>query len=297
MDYKCIFCGGSNIKVSLKRRPVQYLILQNFFYCYGCSGFSLWPALSAHQISKMYSTNYIGDVNDDEASIEFNDFSRFIDLKDFIEGQSALYENLTLLDYGCGADAQVLLLSRQLGIFPTGVELNEATRAKARLISSLPVLSPDDVILSSHKFDVIFLGDLIEHVYNPSEVLSSLKKLLSDRGSFFIQGPLEGAKTISNFMLGVKARLNNRTPSNFPPYHVSLASIESIKKLLHDSGLEVTILTIREPVWPAKPFGSKESLSTFSNFIFSASKLCDITLSKFIKNYGTRFYCVARAKQ
>ena len=86
------------------------------------------------------------------------------------------------------------------------------------------------------------------------------------------------------------------TVKNMNDPRVSLVP-ESIKKLLHDSGLEVTILTIHEPVWPAKPFGSKESLSTFSNFIFSASKLCDITLSKFLKNYGTRFYCVAKPKQ
>ena len=296
MNYNCLFCGNSNIKVSLKRRPVQYLILQKYYFCNYCCGFSLWPALSPDQIDKMYSTNYIGDVNVDEASLGSNDFSRFLDLKDFIKGQLLLYENVNLLDYGCGADAQVLLLSRQLGIFSTGVELNEATREKARLTSSLSVLSPKDVILSGQKFDVIFLGDLIEHVYDPSELLFTLKKLLSDRGFFFIQGPLEGAKTISNFMLGIKARLKNRTPSNFPPYHVSLASLESIQKLLHRCGLEETILTIREPLWPAKPFGSKESLSTFSNFIYSASKLCDVLISKLLKNYGTRFYCVAKVK-
>jgi hypothetical protein len=244
----------------------------------------------------MYSTNYIGDVNIDKSDEETNDFSRFLSHRDFLKNQSSVYQDFTLLDYGCGADAQVLLMSRDLGISSVGVELDDATRQKASSTSFLPVLSPDEISISGQKFDVIFLGDLIEHVYNPSEILCMLKKLLSNRGSFFIQGPLEGAKTISNFLLSIKARLNNGVPSTYPPYHVSLASFESMQKLLHDCGLEITILTIREPLWPAKPFGSKESLSTFSNFIFSASKFCDIFINKVFHNYGTRIYCVAKIK-
>lgn len=296
MGYECIFCGNSNIEVSSKRRPVNYLILQNFYYCSDCSGYSLWPALSSDQTSKMYSTNYIGDVNTDSPDEASTDFARFLDLKDFLKNQIVANGNVKLLDYGCGADAKVLLMSRELGIESTGVELDEATREKAKLTSSLPVFSPDAILLSDQRFDVIFLGDLLEHIYNPSELLSTLKNLLSSGGSFFIQGPLEGAKTVSNYLLSLKARLNSGTPSTFPPYHVSLASFESIQHLLHDSGLEVTLLTVREPLWPAKSFGSKESLRTFSDFVFSVSKLCDILLSRFFRNYGTRIYCVAQIK-
>jgi SAM-dependent methyltransferase len=296
MNYCCIFCNNPDIKVSSKRRPVGYLTLQEFFFCKECGGFSLWPALSALEISQMYSINYISDVNANGIDEVSSGLSRFWDFRELLIDLSSKYPDLSILDYGCGADAQVLLMSHDLGISSTGVELEESTRAKARSITPSPIFSPDEILISNQEFDVIFLGDLLEHVYDPIELLSNLKKLLSERGVFFIQGPLEGAKTVSNFLLSIKARVNNGAPSNFPPYHVSLASLKSIQRLLVGCGLEAIALTIREPQWPAKSFGSKESLSTFSNFVFSISKLCDILINKFLKDYGTRFYCVVKVK-
>ena len=296
MGYSCLFCKKTDIEVSLRRRPVHYLILQKFYYCKGCTGYSLWPSLSVDQINKMYSVNYIEDVNCDDFDEITDDLRRFSDLRNFLVKLSSEDKNLRLLDFGCGADAQVLRMSHGLGISATGVELDEATREKAILNSSFPVLSFQDLLASNQKFDVIFLGDLIEHVYDPSDLISVLKESLSDGGSFFIQGPLEGAKTVSNFLLGFKARLNHATPSTLPPYHVSLASFESMQRLLRVSGLEVIELIIREPLWPAKAFGSKDSFSSFSDFIFSLSKLFDMAISRFFRNYGTRIYCVAKTR-
>jgi hypothetical protein len=245
----------------------------------------------------MYSTNYISDVNVDGPDEDSFDFSRFFHLRNFLKDEVATHGDVKLLDYGCGADTQVLLTSRQLRMACTGVELDEATRGIVKLTTSLLVLSPGAALLFEKRFDIIFLGDLPEHTYNPSELPSNLTNLLSNRGSFFIQGLLEGARTLSNYLLTLKAQLNSGSPSTFPPYYVSLANFQSFQRLLNYCGLEVTLVTIREPFWPAKSFEPKESFRTLSDFVFSVSKLCDILVSRFYRNYPTRIYCVAQIKQ
>ena len=296
MIYKCIFCGDQNLVVTRKRRPVEYSIHQDFYFCSYCSGYSLWPALSEAEMVKMYSLNYIGDVNEDSAIEASSAEFRFEYFRNFLISQIESTGEISLLDYGCGADAQVLIIGRELGAKAIGVELDETTRAKAASVSSCVVYSPKSLSQSNISFDVVFLGDIIEHIYEPEQLLESLKSNLSPRASVFVQGPLEGAFTLSNFLLGIKCRMNAGKPSSLPPYHISLASFDSMQKLFTRSGYEIIHHVIREPLWPAKALGSSESFNSFSDFVFSVSKFFDMILSKIISGYGTRLYLIVRLK-
>ncbi len=296
LSYRCVFCESQDISITKKRRPVKYSILQNFYECSTCSGYTLWPALPQDQISKMYSVNYIEEVNTkypDEGSLNK---SRFIEFRNYLASQITLYRKLSLLDYGCGADAQVLIIGNELGVTSIGVELDFATREKAALASSSRVCSPETLDAASIVFDVIFLGDLLEHIYNPAELLMSLKSKLSQNGSFYVQGPLESAKTLSNLLLSIKCRMRAGNPSSLPPYHVSLANFNSLLYLFDNCGFEIVNFKIQEPQWPAKLIGSRASFDSMSDFIFSVSKFCDVLISKVLRNYGTRFHLVARLK-
>jgi len=292
----CYLCNSLSVAISKNRRPIFFRKLHKYYRCDECKSYSLFPKLENQEIQDLYSTKYIDDVNPDFKMNEQVTLSRFINLQRTLE-QIGGPTNKRFLDYGCGVTAEVIILASNLGLKAFGVEVEAGTREEAQLKSDCQIYSPEEVLASGAQFDIVFLGDVLEHLSNPSSVLGEVKALLAPNGLLIIQGPLEGAITISNTLLSVKARLLSKSPSKFPPYHVSLATRKSIKKTLEINGLEIQKLTISEPLWPASKFGSRSSLASLSALIFSFAKILDITVCKLLANYGTRFFLTARRKQ
>lgn len=192
--------------------------------------------------------------------------------------------------------AEVVILASNLGYKAFGVEIEDGTRQEAHLKSNCQIFSPEEALTSGAQFDIIFLGDVLEHLCDPLAVLDQVQVLLSPDGLLIIQGPLEGAVTISNTLLSVKARLLSKSPSKFPPYHVSLATRDSIVKALKINGLTIQKLVVIEPLWPAPKFGSRSSFASITALIFSFAKTLDMAVSKVLTNYGTRFFLMATKK-
>jgi SAM-dependent methyltransferase len=244
----------------------------------------------------MYTHKYIDEVNMDLDIEQISSGSRFVDLFAFLDHKMQTRENVSYLDYGCGADAETLIFAKKIGYIAQGVELTQSAREEAGSCSGCDVLSPSELFKSNLKFDTIFLGDVIEHIYNPIEILTLLKPHLKPGGEVFIQGPLEGASTFSHFLLAIKSYFTPGRRSHLPPYHVSLANFNAISLLLAASGYRIDWYRTAEPIWPAKRFFSKGSLDSISDFIFSFSKVVDISISKIVRHYGTRIYLVAKLK-
>ncbi len=296
MSLVCVFCNSQDMKISHLRRSVNYIGHQFFYRCTNCLGFVLYPALNESDTASMYSNNYIHEVNSGENVDQHTNKLRFLKLFAYLERSAQASGTRDFLDYGCGADGETLLFARNIGYVSQGVELTQSTREQAAHQSGCEIFSPTELYSSNRRYDLIFLGDVLEHVYDPFLVLSNLQSHLKPNGRLFIQGPLEGSRTLSNFLLGIKALSTSRRSSNLPPYHVSLANLNSVRLLLDNAGYELVRYEVTEPLWPAKSMRSIDSYRSASNFIFSLSKLLDIALSRILKNFGTRIYLVARLK-
>lgn len=291
----CFLCGSSRVKRTRERRPVDFHINRYFYKCTECKGYSLWPKLEDWEIQKLYSVNYIGDVGP-ASSVDYeSDKARFAKLERYLRGISKPGEK-QFLDFGCGASADTVILAKALGFQAFGAEVAEDTREQANLISGCEIFSPDEVNSGLHQFDIVFMGDVLEHVMDPILLLESAQKSLRPGGVLVIQGPLEGALTLSNFFVLLKARILFKHPSTFPPYHVSLARKRSITNMLGVRGLTIVDLQITEPYWPAPRLGSRGSLVSLSKFLLSLTKLIDIGIHKINKSYGTRFFLIAKSQ-
>jgi hypothetical protein len=290
----CVFCNSQNLKFSRIRRSVSYIGFQNFYRCTNCLGFVLYPALNETDISAMYSKDYINEANSGENVDQHANKLRFTNLFSFLGSNLQVEEIPSFLDFGCGVDAETLLFSTSIGYISNGVELTQSAREKASQQSGCQMFSPPELFSSSNQYNAIFLGDILEHVYDPSVILLNLKSHLKADGKLFIQGPLEGSGTLSNLLLGIKALCTPKRSSNLPPYHVSLANLKAIKLLLGNAGYKIVRFEVTEPLWPATSILDIDSYRSASNFIFSLSKLVDITLSRIFKNYGTRIYLIAQ---
>lgn len=290
----CFLCGSASVKRTRERRPVDFHVNRYFYKCKICKGHSLWPKLENWEIQKLYSVNYIGDVGPSSSVDYESDKARFTKLERYLTSISNPGEKL-FLDFGCGATADTVILAKALGFQAFGAEVAEDTRAQANLASGCEIFSPDEINSGQHQFDIIFMGDVLEHVSDPILLLESAQKSLRPGGVLVIQGPLEGAITLSNFFVSLKARILFKRPSTFPPYHVSLARKGSIVNMLRDRGLTTVDLEITEPYWPAPRLGSRDSFVSPSKFLLSLTKLIDIGIHKLNKSYGTRFFLIAKS--
>ena len=294
-ELTCYFCNSTSITKSNKRRSISYFQIRSYYLCSKCHGFSLYPKLKEFEIESLYSLNYIKDVNpgtDLDSTINVERFKDLIVTVTELNSQ----RNLIFLDYGCGADAEVITRTNKLGCKSYGVEVEKSAREQAHLESGCEIFSPEEIISSGLQFDLIFLGDVLEHLNSPHETLRDIYQLMRPNGVLVVQGPLEGAPTISNFLLSIKSVILRNSPTDFPPYHVSLATRRSIVEVLKNANLDVQMLRVTEPLWPASRFGSRQSLSSLSSAIFSFTKLLDILLNKVSKRKGTRFYLEAEKR-
>lgn len=94
-----------------------------------------------------------------------------------------------LLDIGCSS-GDFLVLAKEAGFSVEGIELNEATASVARE-RGFKIYSGrlSDYDLSEGQFDVVHLGDVIEHVQNPHEFIGDINKLLKPNGFLVITTP------------------------------------------------------------------------------------------------------------
>ena len=293
-EVDCFLCGSTSVKRTRDRRPVDFHVIRYFYKCLDCRGYSLWPKLENWEIQKLYSTNYIGDVGP-ESSLDYEpDKARFSKLEIFLRGASNP-QQMYFLDYGCGASADTVIMAKALGFQSFGVEVAGETRTEAKLVSGCKIYSPKEIASEQHRFDIVFIGDVLEHVSDPISLLKSLQESLNNGGILIIQGPLEGALTLSNFLVAIKAQLLHKRPGTFPPYHVSLATRNSMVKMLRALGLYTNRIEITEPYWPAPRLGSRDSFTSLSKFLLSMAKLIDIGIHQISKSYGTRFFLISKS--
>ena len=198
--------------ISRNRRAISFHRLHKYYKCSKCKSYSLFPKLENDEIKDLYSIKYIQDVNPEFNMNEQITVSRFLNLQEML-GKVENYKSKRFLDYGCGATAEVIVLASNLGYKAFGVEVEAGTRQEAHLKSNCQIFSPEEALASGAQFDIVFLGDVLEHLSNPLVVLNQTQTLLALNGFLIIQGPLEGAVTISNTLLSVKARLLSKSPS------------------------------------------------------------------------------------
>lgn len=98
----------------------------------------------------------------------------------------------TVLDYGCGFGA-FLQAVKAAGFTPYGVEFDVDAARFASENAGCDVIAVANFPRSDlpEKYDVIHLGDVLEHLPDPAETLSQLLPHLKPGGLLFVEGPLE----------------------------------------------------------------------------------------------------------
>lgn len=172
---------------------------------------------------------------------------------DRLEYASMLMEQLrelgiskgNFLDVGAGR-GEVLRIAREAGWKTTGIETsskfaNHAARFSGAQILRKPLEQCD---LESNSFDAVVLGAVLEHLYNPDQVIKEIARILKPGGALFIDVPNESGLYFLLGNLYQRLRFRNwvvNLAPTFSPYHVFGFSPRSLRSLLAKHGLRPAI--------------------------------------------------------
>ena len=194
-------------------------------------------------------------------------------------------EKKNLLDVGCSS-GEFMHYAELQGYSADGVELNRRTVEVARA-HGLNVFHGflKDAEFADDFFDVIFLGDIIEHVNSPQELLSECSRVLKKGGTIVISTPnLDCSWSRTTFVLYKLFKIP--WSSVTPPYHLFQFSFENLNRLMIDTGFSKTREFFLKPPRLMYELGSLHLLKAYKQ----SKKLTDLARLIFACGLYTLFY-------
>lgn len=147
-----------------------------------------------------------------------------------------------VLDVGCSSGYYAGILKNDKDCIVDGIEIDDSDRAKAaKILRSVYNFDLDDddwpSKLTKSRYDVIFLGDVIEHVKNASFVLNKLKVMLKKNGYIIISTPNITHITTRLELLG--GNFEYETTGILDETHLKYFTLNTLKQLASNTGLSI----------------------------------------------------------
>ncbi|MCM3905818.1 MAG: class I SAM-dependent methyltransferase [Pyrinomonadaceae bacterium] len=147
-----------------------------------------------------------------------------------------------LLDIGSGR-GEVLRAARDAGWKAVGIEPSPMFADYAAKHSGAEVLREplEQSNFPAGSFDVVILGAVLEHLYNPDQIIKEISRVLRPGGALFVDVPNENGLYffVGNAYQKVRGRdwVVNLAPT-FPPFHVFGFTPRSLRALLAKHGFK-----------------------------------------------------------
>jgi 2-polyprenyl-3-methyl-5-hydroxy-6-metoxy-1,4-benzoquinol methylase len=211
--------------------------------CNNCELYYVSPKIdfNSSQWNQLYNSEYFSNQSNWLLEKRKEELAkRFDTARSLIENQN---QKLKYLDVGAG-EGKGLLEAHRRGWEATGIDivdnrLQEAKLSEIKFIKS-NLLECD---LPENHFDFIYVDSVIEHVLNPFEYLSKIKKLLRKGGVIYIGVPNEDCLFNSVrklvFVLTGKKNESEKLKPFDSPYHVIGFNDSSLKYFLDKIELRV----------------------------------------------------------
>jgi len=205
-----------------------------------------------------------------------------------------------VLDYGCGTGALVQRLNSYSDILRAeGVEFDSSVCLRLSHLLDASIFVAVDFLKTKAKpeYDVIHLGDVLEHVPDPQALVGLLVNRIKDGGYLVVRGPLEANFSFILFCAKIwgAARMILRPGASFPgvPFHLFRAKSKAQKESLLRSSenLICTYWHVFEDGWPY--LGNGIIRNSIANF----GLLLSWILARFGFLIGNRFVGVFRVSR
>lgn len=136
-----------------------------------------------------------------------------------------------LLEVGIGG-GEMIAVALELGCTVEAVELSGKQAYVVGSLLDVPIHPMDFLKFETeNKYDIITMGDVIEHVTNPVAALQKAYHLLEEDGVLWISTP--------NYQSAFSRLMKFEDPMWMEPHHISYFSYDSFQKILRQNGFKI----------------------------------------------------------
>ena len=270
----CLLCDGDLTKTAFPFFTKYNNRVFKYFKCRKCKSTCIHPIPDQNTFQKIYSKkNY------------HNIFYKSYNKKKYLNSvkyiKNYIHKDALFLDYGCGSGYFMKALDTY-GYKSVGIDYDKKTILDLK--KDFEVYTIDEFNeYNDRKFDVIHLGDTLEHTGNPVNLINYLLKKLSKKGLLFIEGPIERNLSLVNYSILFFGNLRNiffpNLKRNHTPTHLFFVSLKSQISFFNQfDNLTVVKYSVFENGWPYKNNGFVKNLianiaiklggKSFLSFIF-----------------------------
>ena len=269
MNYKkCIICNNTNHILAFPFNTHFNGKIFHFKKCLACKFTRISPYPNRYDLKKLYNNKSYHDKF--YLSIETSEYRDSIKyLKKFIK------KKIKILDFGSGSGHFIKEIENIHNCY--GVEYNlETIKQLKKKFKKTTFITNNEIENRKYNnfFDIIHLGDVLEHVTAPDHLLANLHKKIKKNGFLYIEGPIERNFSLVNISIvlfgNIKKFLSYNYKNNFKPYHLYFCDFKNqLSMIKKNNKFEVLNYEIYETGWPYNCGGYVKKLIAMMAVLFS----------------------------
>jgi SAM-dependent methyltransferase len=289
---RCLGCGSEGLEPLAMRYEFRGSFPLVECRTCGLRFLSVQPAGEA--LAELYSAEYFDrDFRCGRSDTDVYDEAMYRAEDDGLLAEFARFRTPgRLLEVGCAA-GWLLKHAAERGWKVQGVELSESAVAHARGLG-LDVHHGElhDAALPGSSFDLVYMGDVLEHVPDCRGVLAEVARVLRPGGVLYLRGPATTHSIARALALRVYGALGRTIVLREPPYHLWEFTPRPLTSLFRAVGLEV-VECRQSKIPPGRAHGSKSPLQRVAMAVIDAVNL---PITNAFNALGDRLVMVGRKR-
>lgn len=250
---RCPLCEGEPGPEAFPYRTMWRHRDFSYVKCTTCGATYVDPVPEPELLAEMYSRENYHDVHYAHAHAGGEYQRSAAVLRRFAGGRRRL------LDFGCG-NGSFLLAARHVGFDCVGVEYEASAIENAGRKAGVPVFDLETVRASGDRFEIVHLGDVLEHLVDPYGTMRMLSTLLAPDGLLYVEGPLQSNPSlvyvVSAWVKRARRLLGIDRPGRTPPTHLLLVGRSAqMTFFTRRLGLRPLHVEVYETGWPYRVVG------------------------------------------
>lgn len=288
---QCLACGSRRLARAAMRYEWQGASFPAA-RCHDCGMLFLKVQPVGESLARMYSAEYFAqDFRCGRSDAPSTDEAAFRAENDGLLDRLERWRGEgRLLEVG-SATGLLLKRARERGWRATGVELSPDAVAHAKALGlDVHQGTLADAALPGDAFDVVYMGDVLEHVPDCRATLAEVARVLVPGGHAVVRGPITTHSLARRLGLALYGALGRDIVLREPPYHLWEFRPASLRRLATRVGLEVVEIE-QGKIPPGRPHGEKSALQAAA---MRALDSLNAPLTAAFHVFGDRAVLVAR---